>query len=44
MSDDKAREHYQRTGEHLGKFDTPEDADAFAEKLHNEQDKEYRGR
>lgn len=30
--------HY-RTGEHLGKFDTVEEANAYAEKLHKEQEK-----
>lgn len=30
-----ARQHYLDTGEHLGKFDNPEDADTYAEQLHN---------
>jgi len=32
---DAAIEHYHKTGEHLGKFDSVEAADAYAEKLHN---------
>ena len=31
----RAAQHYQRTGEHLGIFKTPEDADAYAERVHN---------
>jgi hypothetical protein len=33
----QAIEHYHKTGEHLGKFATPEEADRYAENLHNEQ-------
>lgn len=33
----QAIEHFRKTGEHLGIFDTPEHADAYAIKLHNEQ-------
>ena len=29
--------HYRKTGEHLGIFDTPAHADAYAEALHNQQ-------
>ena len=32
---DRAWQHYRETGEHLGKFDTPDHADAYAERLHN---------
>ena len=32
---DKAWQHYERTGENLGKFSNPDDADAYAERLHN---------
>lgn len=31
----EAWKHYQKTGEHLGKFDKPENADAYAEQLHS---------
>jgi hypothetical protein len=31
----RAWDHYLKTGEHLGKFDTPEHADAYASILHN---------
>jgi hypothetical protein len=37
MSDDEAVENYRRTGKHLGIFGTPEDATAFAQRLHEEQ-------
>jgi uncharacterized protein YbdZ (MbtH family) len=32
---DKAWKHFQDTGENLGKFDNPDDADAYAQILHN---------
>jgi hypothetical protein len=32
---DRAREHYRNTGEHMGIFDTPENADAYANTVHN---------
>lgn len=41
MSDDEAIANYQRTGRHLGKFKTVEDADRYAESLHNQQADEY---
>ena len=31
----RARAHYEATGEHMGIFDTPENADAYAEAVHN---------
>jgi hypothetical protein len=31
----RAREHYLQTGEHMGIFDTPENADAYATDVHN---------
>ena len=34
-------QHYYDTGEYLGKFDTPEEADAYAQKLHEDQDQYY---
>ena len=41
LSDDDAIKLYQKTGKHLGKFDSPEDATAYAESLHNDQAKQY---
>lgn len=41
VSEDEAIEHYYQTGEHLGKFDTWQEADAYAEMLHNRQDWYY---
>lgn len=43
LSDEDAIKTYQRTGKHLGKFDNPDDATAYAESLHNQQAKRYRG-
>ena len=41
MSDDEAVQHYFKTGQHLGKFLTPEASSAYAESLHNDQAKMY---
>jgi len=41
MSDDEAIRSYKQTGKHLGVFDTPDHATAYAESLHNDQAKEY---
>lgn len=41
LSDDDAIAAYQRTGRNLGIFDTPEDATAYAETLHNQQAQMY---
>jgi hypothetical protein len=41
MSDSEAISLYRRTGKHLGIFKTPEAADAFAEKLHQQQERAY---
>ena|ERR1700674_1511373 len=35
LSQDDAWKHYQKTGEHIGIFDTPENADAYAQQVHN---------
>lgn len=43
-TDDEAIEHYRKTGEYLGKFDSIEEADKYAEKLHEQQDKYYSSR
>jgi hypothetical protein len=44
LSNDEAVNLYRQTGQHLGIFDTPENASAYAEALHNAQAKMYRGR
>ena len=41
VSDQEAIDHYYETGEHLGKFDTPEEADKYAEELHLQQEQRY---
>lgn len=41
LSDDEAIAEYQKTGKHLGMFDTPEHATAYAEKLHEQQEQMY---
>src|ERR1051326_5979986 len=41
LSIEQAKQHYLQTGEHLGKFDSPENADAYAEALHNRQSDHY---
>jgi hypothetical protein len=33
--------HYKQTGQHLGIFDTPDNADAYAQSLHEQQAREY---
>jgi hypothetical protein len=43
MSNDEAIASYRQNGKHLGKFDTPENASAFAEKLHQAQAAQYAG-
>jgi hypothetical protein len=37
LTPDQAIERYHKTGEHLGIFDSPQNADAYAEALHQEQ-------
>jgi hypothetical protein len=44
VSDKEAVRHYQQTGEHLGIFRTPAEADAYAQRLHEQQAAEYTGR
>jgi hypothetical protein len=39
---DQAIKYYQQTGQHLGVFDTQENADAYAQSLHEQQAGEYR--
>ncbi|KAA0020720.1 hypothetical protein F0A16_02725 [Salinicola corii] len=43
MSDDEAIDQYERTGRNLGIFDNPQDASAYAQKLHDQQAVEYLG-
>jgi len=43
LSDDDAIKLYEETGRHLGKFRTAAQADAYAEALHNQQDRMYSG-
>lgn len=35
LNDEDAIKQYHKTGEHLGKFDNPEQATTFAQELHN---------
>ena len=44
VSEDEAIEHYKKTGEHLGKFNTVKEADEYAQKLHERQEWYYNGR
>lgn len=44
VSEDEAIDYYLQTGENLGKFDTVEEADKYAEQLHNRQDWYYNHR
>ena len=37
VSEDEAIAHYRRTGEHLGKFKTPEESTRYAERLHEQE-------
>ena len=41
LSNDEAIQQYKDTGEHLGKFHTPEAASSYAEMLHNSQAELY---
>ena len=41
LGDDEAIQEFQRTGRHLGVFDTPEAATSWAERLHQEQAAQY---
>jgi len=41
VDDDTAIDHYYETGEYLGRFDTPEEAEEYAERLHERQDWYY---
>lgn len=37
MSNEEAINQYLKTGKHLGKFDSPQTSDAYAQSLHNSQ-------
>jgi hypothetical protein len=41
MSDDEAVDQYDRTGQHLGVFQTVEQANEFANRLHARQAEQY---
>lgn len=41
MSEQEAFDRYRRTGEHLGMFNNVNDANAYAEKLHKQQEYLY---
>lgn len=41
VSEREAIDHYRKTGEHLGIFRTPEQADAYAQALHQQQEALY---
>lgn len=43
LSEEDAIKSYLKTGKHLGKFDNPEDATAYAESLHEQQARQYVG-
>lgn len=44
MSDQEAIQNYRQTGKHLGKFNSVDAADAYAEQLHQEQAQVYDAR
>lgn len=41
VSEDEAIEHFLQTGEHLGMFRTPADAEVYANWLHLRQEEKY---
>lgn len=41
VSEDEAINHYYETGEYLGKFDTVAEADDYAQRLHEQQERLY---
>ena len=42
MTPDEAIDYYEKTGQHLGMFDTPENASRYGEDLHEQQADEYK--
>lgn len=43
MSEPEAVDNYYQTGRHLGVFDSPKAANAYARKLHDQQGRQYGG-
>lgn len=43
LTDDEAAQQYIVSGKHLGRFDTPDNATAYAQQLHLDQEREYVG-
>lgn len=41
LSDEEAVQQFRRSGKHLGIFDTPENATAYANQLHTDQERQY---
>jgi len=41
LTDEQAIEQYKKTGKHLGRFDSIPNADAYAQRLHEDQAKQY---
>lgn len=41
MQDEQAIDHYRNSGQHLGKFDTPENATSYAQQIHEDQSNLY---
>ena len=41
LSENDAIDNYYKTGQYLGKFNTVDDANNYAQRLHNEQDRYY---
>jgi hypothetical protein len=44
VSNEEAIQHYLQTGEHLGKFKTPDESTRYAERLHEEEARRIRKR
>lgn len=44
LSNEDAIRLYRMSGKHLGQFDTPENSDAYAQSLHDDQAEMYKGR
>jgi hypothetical protein len=44
VSNKEAIDHFKKSGEHLGAFDTLADAEGYSQRLHEDQAKEYEGK